>query len=366
MVSVVLWRFKKAWAAIGMVSARLADMPGTERRRARQAKVDAESRSGTTNDDAREIEALLQEAAHLGQDNEMPPPDASTQIAAAEAGLVGQRSVRAGQGAEDSDASSATSASAGPPASIEENASNPYVALEPLSKYRLKKRMSELFPTGYLTLMAIVQGVALVELLDGVKHEVFSSLPYLHRLTAAVQALAVLAAIVIITHRYFLLTVLARWRPTVIDTLLPYLLGTSEAAAALLIGHNVGWWIALSVLFLAATTSFVHTLMRGNEATYGKLEKLYTSSRSAVKKQLITCAALMLFSVSIALITIYSGALPAQAYIVFICATIVAFTIVAIIGERDRNRAFSFYGIPDRRGRISDQGQQGTEGTGRS
>jgi hypothetical protein len=172
----------------------------------------------------------------------------------------------------------------------------------------------------------------------------------------------VLAAIVIITHRYYLLTVLARWRPTVIDTLLPYLPGTSEAAAALLIGHNAGWWIALSVLLLAATASFVHSLAHGNEATYGSLPRLYDISRSAVKKQLITSVSLTLFSLSIALITIYSGPLPALAYIASICGIIASFTIVAIAGDRVRNRAFSLYGIPDRHGRISDKSLHGTEG----
>jgi hypothetical protein len=252
-----------------------------------------------------------------------------------------------------------TSPSAEPAAHTEGDGSNRPVALDPLDKDSLRGRMSELFPLGYLTLMAIVQGVALVELIDSVDNKVFSSHTDVHRPMAAAQALAVLGGIVIITHRYFLLTALTRWRPTVVDTLLPYLLGASEAAAALRIGEYAAWWIAFSVLFLIATASFVHTLMHANEAVYGNLHDLYTASRSSVRKLLITCSALMFFSASIALITIYSGPLPVQTYVIFICGIIVAVIIVTIIGERARNIAYSNNDIPDWRESIKDKGASG-------
>jgi hypothetical protein len=147
----------------------------------------------------------------------------------------------------------------------------------------LKDRISDLFPGGYLTLIAIVQGVALVILLEEVKQEVFTGESVLHRLTAASHALGVFTAIVIITHRYFLLTAIYRWRPTPIDTLLPYALGASEAMMAAMIGNNAGWWIALSVLFLVAMASFTHTLLRDNEALYGVNIHVPTAGLAAVQ-----------------------------------------------------------------------------------
>lgn len=251
------------------------------------------------------------------------------------------------------------------PPLAEENRRNPsvhgheaksdYGAIDPLNKNLLKERISDLFPAGYLTLIAIVQGVALVVLLEEIKQEVFTGPSILHRLTAASQALGVFTAIVIITHRYFLLTALDRWRPTPIDTLLPYALGASEAVMALMIGNNAGWWIALSVLFLVSIASFTHTLIRKNEALYGDLQLLYASTRRVINQQLINCSVLAPLSMCFGLLSIYSKLLPQLFHALAPCAIVAAVSVTEIKGERDRSKIYAVYGFPGWRGRISEK-----------
>jgi transposase len=231
-----------------------------------------------------------------------------------------------------------------------------YGAINQLNSELLKERISDLFSGGYLTLIAIVQGVTLTILLEAVKHEVLTGQSAIHRLTAASQALGVFTAIVIITHRYFLLTAASRWRPTPIDTLLTYALGASEALAASMIGVNSAWWIALSALFLITMASFVHTLLHDTEALYGDdLFVLYAGSRSATKWQLINCSALMPICLCIGFLSIYSAALPALFYLLAPYAIIAPVCVVETYAERNRRRIYATYGFPRWRGRSKEK-----------
>jgi transposase-like protein len=239
------------------------------------------------------------------------------------------------------------------PGAAEDKGQSGYEALAPLNNDILKQRISDLFPNGYLALIAIVQGVALAVLLEEVNQEVFTGQQsLLHRLTAASQAFGVFTAIVIITHRYFLLTAVNRWRPSPIDTLLPYALGASEAAMALMIGNNAGWWLALSVLFLVAMASFTHTLIRENEALYGDLHRLYVANRRAIKLQLINCSVLMPVSMCFGLLSIYSTLLPPLFHALAPWAIIAAVSVIEIHGERNRSKIYATYGFPGWRGKI--------------
>jgi hypothetical protein len=104
--------------------------------------------------------------------------------------------------------------------------------VESFSPAVLRRRAAEVFPAGYLTLIAIIQGVALGTAIVATQQQLLSQHGTLERLTVEAQALGVFMAIVIITHRYLVLTVNARRTPTIFDTLIPYALGVGEISAA--------------------------------------------------------------------------------------------------------------------------------------
>lgn len=224
----------------------------------------------------------------------------------------------------------------------------------PSGKDQLQQRISGLFPAGYLTLISIIQGVALAILFEQVKQDVFSGSSFSYRFTAASQALGVFFAIVMITHRYFMLTAMERWMPTHADTFLPYALGSGEAVMALMIGNNAGWWIALSVLLLAASVSFAYTLAR-EEKLAGDLQEFYAGARRFIRLQLINCVVLMLISVCVALFALYATIFPTLFYALAPVAIIAAIGVVEIKGERDRKKVYERHGFLRRRGIVSEE-----------
>jgi hypothetical protein len=102
-------------------------------------------------------------------------------------------------------------------------------AIEPLSAGLLKTRVVDIFPVGYLTLMAIIQGAAFAALFITIQQDgLFAHGWTLHAWLALSQSLATGLTVAIVTHEYLLLKVVVRWVPTIFDTLIPYLLGFGE------------------------------------------------------------------------------------------------------------------------------------------
>jgi hypothetical protein len=150
----------------------------------------------------------------------------------------------------------------------------------PLTRQLLKDRISETFSGGYLTLLAIIQGVALAALITSLYDRIFLDDIIkdsgLQEANLALQAAGALAAIVVITDNYFLFVRLVRWNPTLMDTIAPYALGIGEVGAAYAVGNNVDWWGAVSLTLFAGALAFGYTWVRVSEDVFGELkDRLY-------------------------------------------------------------------------------------------
>ena len=217
-------------------------------------------------------------------------------------------------------------------------------ALEPLDPNLLRKRISDIFSAGYLTLVAIIQGVAFGVVLSTARHAVFSG-PVDSRLTSLAQTLAVLVAIIVVTNQYFLLTEMVRWTPTVLDTVIPYALGMGEVGSALTVGDNSLWWGAVSILIFASVMSFLYSGMRATEEVFGSMKDLHRSFRRSVRFQTLICGFLLLCSTGVTLLSIYTS-LPTKFYILAPCALSAGGIWVGIAGARDQDKDYESYGIP--------------------
>lgn len=102
------------------------------------------------------------------------------------------------------------------------------VSPDPLSEGVLLSRIEDNFASGYQTMTAIIQGVALVVLVTTSAHAVFGSASSSQVATAASQAVAVFVIIIITTDQFFQLTAATRWLPSTIDTAIPYLAGPAR------------------------------------------------------------------------------------------------------------------------------------------
>ncbi len=169
-----------------------------------------------------------------------------------------------------------------------------------LSLRVLFSRIEDTFATGYQTMTAIIQGVALVVLVTTSAQAVFGRAFSFQVATAASQAVAVLVIIIVTTDQFFQLTAATRWLPSTTDTAIPYLVGAGEATAALSLGDNTRWWGAISWSLLTGTIAFWHSAVRATPEGFEGIEDYYRHFVRDVRRTRDLCAALCAYAGALA------------------------------------------------------------------
>ncbi|HET9897368.1 MAG TPA: hypothetical protein VFQ44_20755 [Streptosporangiaceae bacterium] len=200
---------------------------------------------------------------------------------------------------------------------------SPFV--ETLGPDTFRQRVGDIFPQGYLTALAIIQGVALGVLLTVTQAQWYRSAELIHHIMIATQATSVFIAIVVVTHRYILLTIMARWIPSTFDTLIPFSLGVGEIGSALSIGRPAAWWSGTLVFALAGIGAFAHSRIRASIEAFENMTQLYWRFRR------ITLRAIWILSLQAAIsvvmfagsfVTAWSGWAPALAPLAFLACLV--------------------------------------------
>ena len=97
----------------------------------------------------------------------------------------------------------------------------------------LVERQKDLFPNTYLTLVAIIQGLALSLLV----HEFHENVTILS-LLMFLQYLLCFSVIVVVWHEYHWAAFLFAWMPKIPDSLIPFSIGVVEAILIYSVGNN--------------------------------------------------------------------------------------------------------------------------------
>lgn len=217
--------------------------------------------------------------------------------------------------------------------------------LEPMDHEILAKRTSDTFPAGYLTSIAIIQGVALGILVTFalprvLEHGVRSN----DRIMLAGQAITGLAAIVIVSYEYLWFTTIMRWVPRFFDTLVPYVLGVGEIAPPLLIKNNAQWWIAMTAFLAAAAFAFYYTISRSSEDMFPGKPAVYRALRQLLRRLIICCLFLACISATITVVNLSSHHL---AWLMTMMPWAVDFAgvLMVVISERTLTSVYHNYGI---------------------
>ncbi len=127
----------------------------------------------------------------------------------------------------------------------------------------IRKRAKENFPAVLLTLVSIIQAIALESLWDHVSHhpELFEATwpAFLSWLQVAVT----LNLIIMIWLIYVGLLLRMRWTPTQSDSALPFLVGLAEFAMIAMMGPDNLWaWVLIGGLLSVMIQYMIYTLMR--------------------------------------------------------------------------------------------------------
>jgi hypothetical protein len=117
-----------------------------------------------------------------------------------------------------------------------------------IKKKWIQKGVQNSFSGMYLTMLSIIQGVALSFLVSKV-FDAQTGVPYSspYGLEYLVMSLLTLLIIIVLWHSYFWLSVIASWVPTIWDSLFMFLIGSTELIAVKSIGNTV-WFYAVAFI----------------------------------------------------------------------------------------------------------------------
>jgi hypothetical protein len=112
-------------------------------------------------------------------------------------------------------------------------------AIEALTHDVLVRRSLEVSPNGFITIVSIIQGVALALLAENTFDK--------PSLLVALQSIALLLVFVCVFYWYLTLSVLIRWAPSFMDCFLPFAIGGLEIPPAYFLGNARAWnlWLAM-------------------------------------------------------------------------------------------------------------------------
>lgn len=112
-------------------------------------------------------------------------------------------------------------------------------AIETLTHDVLVRRSLEVSANGFITIVSIIQGVALALLAE----KTFDN----PNLLVVVQSVVLLLIFVCVFYWYMTLSVLIRWAPSFMDCFLPFAIAGLEIPAAFFLGDARAWnlWLAM-------------------------------------------------------------------------------------------------------------------------
>jgi len=119
-------------------------------------------------------------------------------------------------------------------------------AIQGLNHEVLIRRSLEVSPNGFITIISIIQGVALALLAQNT----FAKPSPL----VVVQSVTLILVFVCVFYFYLTMSVLLRWAPSFLDSFLPFAIAGLEIPPAFFLGNAVAWcaWLAALWFFVVA------------------------------------------------------------------------------------------------------------------
>jgi WD40 repeat protein len=205
-----------------------------------------------------------------------------------------------------------------------------------------RDRTSENFKNGYLTLVAIIQGVAFAALVAVAFNAASAGLSLAHAFTLATEAFATLFAIVAVTDEYLQLLRAVEWNPGSVDTAIPYALGSGEVVAALSLGKLTLWWAATSVTLIMAAGAFRYSKRRAMDTILEGYANVANIRRfvGVVARLSRTCEIMFFYALAICLLSAFATLSP---WIYAFAPLVLLFGLLAV--------ALFLPGVPEKAGK---------------
>jgi len=173
-----------------------------------------------------------------------------------------------------------------------------------LNKKEFKARMGDSFPSVYLTMISIIQGVALGILASQINRLIFhpeqGSTMIRHWLLVAPYCIFSFMSILIVAYQYSWFIGLFKWSPAFWDIFFPFSLGLTEILPMFFLNKPAGWMLCTSVFSFMGVLAWRNTLIHCNSSAFGQK-----------KKAMVRTIKLLILNIKIALMAGFSLGIPA-------------------------------------------------------
>ena len=135
-------------------------------------------------------------------------------------------------------------------------------AIQALSRDVLISRSLDVSSSGFLTIISIIQGVALALLAQNTfAHP--SAIVYL-------QSATLLMVFVSVFYYYVTMSILFRWAPSILDSFLPFGIASLEIPPAFFLGHAAAWNAWLGAFWLFVSVGLYITIKWAPQSHFGE------------------------------------------------------------------------------------------------
>lgn len=154
---------------------------------------------------------------------------------------------------------------------------------EPLSTTEFKRRIGDSFPAVYLTVISIIQGVALGIL----AYNTFGYIkdpklvePWIRFLPYSAICFIL---IIILTCEYTWFIGVFKWSPKIWDTIVPFALGLSEVVPMFYLTNPQSWWLLTAIFCCVGAAGFFNTLRNCKQLMFGENKQAYRRTINTLK-----------------------------------------------------------------------------------
>jgi hypothetical protein len=141
-------------------------------------------------------------------------------------------------------------------------------AIQGLNHEVLIRRSLEVSPNGFITIISIIQGVALALLAQNTFEK--------PSVLVIAQSLALMMVFVVVFYFYLTMSVMLRWAPSFLDSFLPFVIAGLEIPPAFFLGNAPGWSMWLAALWLVIVAGLWTTAKWSPPSHFGRTRLAHT------------------------------------------------------------------------------------------
>lgn len=219
---------------------------------------------------------------------------------------------------------------------------DPRAAMEPLDREKLVARTSEVSPTGFLTIISVLQGIA-AGILANNASKVIEQGSHVETLVW-LQTVAVLAILVFVFHFYTATSPFTRWPPSFLDSLIPFIVGGCEIPPTFFLGTTAAWCYSVAALCGIAAGGLITTGISTTEDHFRNVDAHARFRQILVQVGSVAICTGALVSACVPLAD-HTDAGPLLGGLVAASAVILAVGIMATTMERALCYIYDKYGV---------------------